>query len=223
MKKRYFVLFLFSLMLASFIVLTGNFASADTLYEKNYTINNLEIGKAPVNFIVRELKYEPYPVTAGEYFDVYIKVQNIGSNDAKDVEFKLIPEEPFSSSDSLIRDYGTIYGATNAYMFSKDYDASQVVLKYRVKTASDSKEGISNLKLEIIPGNIWRANNNQAAKCKPWVSATASWKQPKVEICSNRILVRGFRYGNNSYFGKKEKIWETLILYEIKKHKTKQL
>ena len=150
MKKGFYTLFAL-LFFLGILMFSGSLISANTLYEKNYTINNLDIGKSGTNFVVRELKYDPYPVNAGDYFDVYIKVQNIGSDDAKDAEFELQPNSPFSSTDNLVRDYGIIYGTASAHRFDNNYDASQVVLKYRVMVDKNSPEGVSNLKLKVTP------------------------------------------------------------------------
>ena len=59
-------------------------------------------------------------------------MQNIGQANARNAEFELQPSYPFSSNDSLIRDYGVIYGSVDAYKVDSTYDASQVILKYRV-------------------------------------------------------------------------------------------
>jgi len=107
--------------------------------------------------LVKVLKYEPFPVNAGDYFDLWVKVQNIGQNDALNAKFTLAPEYPFSSNDSLTREYGLIAGAINAYKVNQDSDASQVILKYRLKVADDAKEGISNVKL------MMNTNSNDAS------------------------------------------------------------
>jgi len=101
------------------------------------------------NIEVQVLKYDPYPVSPGEWFDVWIQVQNVKEEDVTNAVFELSSEYPFSSTDTLIRNYNLISGKINAYKMSHNYDASQVVLKYRVKVADNAPEGTSDLKLKI--------------------------------------------------------------------------
>jgi hypothetical protein len=119
------------------------------MYEVNYNETS-STSNTNSNLVVQTLKYEPYPVNAGDWFDVWIKVQNVGQSDAKDVQFELIPEYPFYANDSLVRDYGLIYGTINSYRVDQTYDSSQVILKYRVKVADNAPVGQSVLKLKII-------------------------------------------------------------------------
>jgi len=103
-------------------------------------------------FVVQTLKYEPYPVTAGSWFNVWIKVQNVGRNDAKNAEFELVPEYPFSSQNNLTRHYGLISGTINAYKQRKpgenQVQANQVILKYRVYVDPNTKGGEHILKIK---------------------------------------------------------------------------
>jgi len=102
-------------------------------------------------FVVQTLKYEPYPVTAGSWFNVWIKVQNVGRNDAKNAEFELVPEYPFSSQNNLTRHYGLISGTINAYKQRKPGEnqaqTNQIILKYRVYVDSNAKGGEHLLKI----------------------------------------------------------------------------
>lgn len=103
------------------------------------------------NLAITVLKYEGFPVNAGDWFDLWIKAENYGQNDAKDAQFELITEYPFSSNDSLIRNFGLVYGTANSYKVNKDTDSSQVIMKFRVKVDSSAPEGISNIKIRSIP------------------------------------------------------------------------
>lgn len=127
------------------LILTA-LASAQ-MYEIDYSNStSYPIAISNPYLVVQVLKYDPYPVNAGGWFDLWIKVQNIGQNNAPDARFELVPEYPFSSSDSLVRDYGIIYGTANAYKVSSQSDASQVILKYRVKAEDNAPQGDSNIK-----------------------------------------------------------------------------
>lgn len=140
--NNYFMLVCFSILL----VLMAASVSAE-LYEANYsTDSSATLGP---NLVVQILKYEPYPVNTGDWFDLWVKVQNIGQQDANSARFELAPEYPFSSNDSLVRDYGLIYGKISSFRIDQTYDSSQIILKYRVKVADNAPSGTSNLKLRV--------------------------------------------------------------------------
>lgn len=138
------------LIMFVFAILLQAFAVQAQLYEVNYNASSADTPIDP-HFSVMTLKYEPYPVNAGDWFDVWVKVQNIGQNDAKNTRFELQPDYPFSSNDSLVRDYGIVPGTASAYKMDMQGDASEVILKYRVKAADNAPEGTSNLKFTAMP------------------------------------------------------------------------
>ena len=55
-------------------------------------------------------RYEPYPAQPGEYVDVWVKIQNVGGEDATNVKITADPKFPFSLDTSQIAtsDLGTI-------------------------------------------------------------------------------------------------------------------
>ena len=146
--KKIFLLFVV-------VLLTISLVRAD-LYTQNYT----SLGAGAINpenaqFAVRVIKYEPYPVNPGNYFDLWIKVQNIGSNDAQDATFELIPKYPFTSTDNLVRHYGKIAGLSSVSGISNSLiNTNEVVLKYRVKVADDATEGPSAIEFKSSSGGI---------------------------------------------------------------------
>ena len=73
-------------------VLCFSFVSA-TSHTVNFSVNSI-MANTNARFVVQTLKYEPYPVAAGSWFDVWVKVQNVGQADAKNAEFELVPEFP---------------------------------------------------------------------------------------------------------------------------------
>lgn len=143
---NYFITaFVFAFCLSSLSFIAATSVYDNQAYVANYPSANLAI-KDPT-FVVQVLKYDPYPVNAGDWFDLWVKVQNVGDNDANDAVFELKTDYPFSSNETLVRDYGLIYGKANSFKIDQTYDASQVILKYRVKAEANSPSGISNLKL----------------------------------------------------------------------------
>ena len=127
-------------------VLAQAFLASAQMYQMDFNNTPSTNTISSSTLIVKVLKYEPYPVSAGDWFDLWIKVQNIGQYDAPNARFELQPAYPFSSNDSLIRDYGLLPGTLNAYKFGMTGDANEVILKYRVKTADNAPEGTSNLR-----------------------------------------------------------------------------
>lgn len=55
-----------------------------------------EIFGNSANLIVRELKYDPYPLQAGKYVTLWIKLDNFGSEPAENATCELVPKYPFS-------------------------------------------------------------------------------------------------------------------------------
>lgn len=118
------------------------------------TINISDPSKASntkdAQFIVQTLKYDPYPVNPGDWFDVWLSVINVGEDDASGVKFEILPEYPFSASEELIRTYRSISGKVSTYQNVKQggerMQDNQVLLKYRIKAADNAPEGTSALK-----------------------------------------------------------------------------
>ena len=145
MRENAFSALLISLTIVLALAVSSSPAFAITSHEITYPASSgNQISNA--NLIVKVLKYEPYPVNAGDWFDLWIKVENIGQNDASGATFELSPQYPFSSNDSLIQEYGTLLGVAGAYKVGMESDANQVILKYRVKVADNAPDGISDIK-----------------------------------------------------------------------------
>jgi len=97
-------------------------------------------------FKVQKLRYEPYPANPGEYFDLWIKVQNVGGGAASNAIFELVLDYPFSlhPAFSLVQSYGVI-GTT---------EDDIVVLEYKIKVDEDAVEGTYKLTLKTCAQNI---------------------------------------------------------------------
>lgn len=151
-KRGNFCFVVLALIMCSSLVIAISDYDSKALV-KNYSIED-KTAKYP-SLEVSVLKYNPYPVSSGEWFDLWVKVQNIGESDANNARFELQPSYPFSSNDSLVRDYGLIYGRLNSFKVDQTYDSSQVILKYRVYVEKNAPSGSSDLKfLTSIDGGI---------------------------------------------------------------------
>lgn len=105
-------------------------------------------------FSVQLLKYEPYPVNPGDWFDVWIQAKNVGQNDAPDARVEFIPSYPFTINDSTTRDFGTVSGTVNAaankQAGEQDSQVNQIIVKYRLKVADNAPEGTNIVKFNIL-------------------------------------------------------------------------
>lgn len=143
------------LILAFALVFQAGLVNAD-MQVVNYNITHVG-DSSGAKFVAQTLKYEPYPVNAGDWFDLWIKVQNTGQDDAPNARFEIIPEYPFYSNDSLVREYNLIPGTSTAFrnkqLGDKDIQANQVIMKFRVKAADSAPKGESLIKLQTSADN----------------------------------------------------------------------
>ncbi|MBU2523408.1 MAG: hypothetical protein KKE23_03920 [Nanoarchaeota archaeon] len=93
-------------------------------YEQNYTYSNTLSSSIQIS----SLRYEPYPVEPNEQFQLWIKIQNIGSIGAKDATCRVVPQTPFSvyQGDSE-KSYGLLgTGESAVFDFSLKVDGEAV-------------------------------------------------------------------------------------------------
>jgi hypothetical protein len=162
-------------MLFAMVILTvvQSTPALGVVYTIDYTNSSTSsIGLSPVTrasqansiasvayFELRTLQYDPFPVNPGEWFDLWIKVQNTGNEDSINTTFQLVQEYPFSlaSSVSSTKDYGIIPGVASAFKSKQAGDttmqANQVILKYRVKVADNAPEGDATITIKAMTGN----------------------------------------------------------------------
>jgi hypothetical protein len=116
------------------IVLISSFASA---IESNLTYDPSSIIQ------IRSLKYEPYPVNPGEYFDFWANVQYVG-NTGSALTFKLNPKYPFSldPNESAVQDYGVS-------------NSPSIVLHYKIRVDQAALEGTNELELDYQVNGNW--------------------------------------------------------------------
>lgn len=93
-------------------------------------------GSASSDIQIRQLKYEPYPVNPGEYFSLWIKVENIGGL-TKNAVFELNPKYPFSldTNEDAVRDFGQL-------------SSVPVILEYKIRVDKDAVEGVNPIELK---------------------------------------------------------------------------
>jgi hypothetical protein len=88
------------------------------------------------NVQVLTLKYDPYPVGPGEYFDLWLKLGNEESADIDDFTFELMPQYPFiiDKSETAERHFGKIYAN------------SIVLVHYKIRVDESAVDGINPIK-----------------------------------------------------------------------------
>jgi len=117
-----------TILMAVFILLLLPFAYA---IEISTSSTNIESQYA--DLYVSVLKYEPYPVGPGEYFDLWLQIENKGLSDAKNIKFELQPKYPFSldTNEESEREFSLILSHSSA------------IARYRVRVDENAVEGPS--------------------------------------------------------------------------------
>lgn len=100
-----------------------------TVISSSYASNGLEI-TVP--------KYEPYPVEPGEYFDLWVKVQNVGSETINSAEITILPSYPFSIDKTDVSTRTT----------SSIRSGQEELFKFRVRVDSKAVEGNNKIKIQ---------------------------------------------------------------------------
>ena len=93
---------------------------------------------------MKTLRYEPYPVNPGEYFDFYVEVQYVGSTGSSGISFVLDPQFPFSLDPGVSAEQD--FGVTNS---------PSIVLHYKVRVDPNAVSGTNELNLNYNVGNVW--------------------------------------------------------------------
>jgi len=95
---------------------------------------------------VKSTRYDPFPVEPGSYFNVWIRIENFGSADIRNFEFRLVPEYPFSldSNENAEREFGLLEAG------------SQVLFNFKIRTDINAVEGSNPLHYEYsLTGAQW--------------------------------------------------------------------
>lgn len=102
------------------------------------------------SLVITGLRYNPYPVSPGEVFDVWIKIENRGNTAFNNATCVLKPDYPFSLYQG---DATKTYGKLNA--------GDAAVFQYKIKADMNASEGTNELKVECTrdssEGN-WQVN-----------------------------------------------------------------
>lgn len=86
---------------------------------------------------VDQIRYDPLPAEAGQYIDLFVKVENVGGKDASDTICQLEPAYPFSldPDQEAVKEIGTLPVLEHA------------LFQYKVRVADDAIEGDNDLKV----------------------------------------------------------------------------
>lgn len=115
-----------------------------SVYAFEYNISGVYyMGGQSAELRFDNLKYEPYPVTPGDYFEVWLKVTNIGDEEASNAQFELIEEFPFSNYGSLPK----------KVEFPNLNPGAGVVIKFMVYVNPDAVDKSEKLKISARTGN----------------------------------------------------------------------
>ena len=111
---------------------------------ESYVSTGAEYPNVETNqFRFENLKYEPYPVSPGDYFEVWIKITNYGAQEMSDVTIELEEEYPFSS-----------YDGEKEINLGKMNINQQFVVKFKVKVDDGAVERVEKLKIKAYE-NGW--------------------------------------------------------------------
>ena len=110
-------------LLAAIIILSSAGVSEAVLAE-----NSLKISL---------IKYDPYPVSPGSDFNIWVQVKNIGDNEVSGASIEFVPEYPFSikSGESAVKYPGTIR------------ENDEIVYRYTVHVDRDAFIGTSTIEI----------------------------------------------------------------------------
>lgn len=98
--------------------------------------NSLVSGTGAAGLEVIQLNYDPFPVTPGSYFDLWIQARWVGQGSPQNATFMLQPDYPFSlnSNESATMSFGAL-------------SSTPVLLHYKVRVSQDAVEGDNQIKL----------------------------------------------------------------------------
>jgi hypothetical protein len=84
-------------------------------------------------------KYDPFPVEAGNYFTLWVKVQNLGAVDAQNVTLELLDTFPFTidPNEERVRFFGTVKAGED------------LLAQYRVRVEDSAVEGNNPLDVRL--------------------------------------------------------------------------
>ncbi len=100
------------------------------------------------------INQDPYPAEPGGMVKLNFRVENLGSTNAKDLVFEILPEYPFSLyGDSAQKDVGSIGG--------RQMGSLGAVVSYNLKVSEGAAEGINSVYVR------YKLSNNDGVWVKP--------------------------------------------------------
>lgn len=96
---------------------------------------------------IASLKYEPYPVEPGSHFDLWLRIDNLGREEAKNVRVVFQPRSPFIIHGDKEKVIGQMGGRASAIVKFED-----------IKVSDDAVEGENELKFKIFMGGGYELN-----------------------------------------------------------------
>jgi len=96
---------------------------------------------------IASLKYEPYPVEPGSHFDLWLRLDNLGREEAKNVRVVFQPKGPFTIHGDVEKVIGKLGGRQSA-----------VVKFENIKVSYAAVEGENELKFKIVMGGGYELN-----------------------------------------------------------------
>ncbi len=114
----------FKVLLAAIIIVLSSVGVSEALLAEN----SLKISL---------IKYDPYPVSPGSDFNIWVQVKNIGDNDVSGASIEFVPEYPFSikTGESAVKYPGTIR------------EGDEIVYKYAVHVDKDAFVGTNTIEI----------------------------------------------------------------------------
>lgn len=115
-------------------------------YPSSYLNRTSSLNEDP-KIQIAQLKYEPYPIEPGTYFDVWLKVKNVGNGDAKTVVIEFIPDYPFRYNAQKTKTIGSLPSRQEA------------VVKFdNIQVEKNALEGEAYLKFVLNAGGAYILN-----------------------------------------------------------------
>jgi hypothetical protein len=117
------------------LILVGILSISTTKGQQILTQGSSYVVPNQVSLKTTLVNQDPYPADPNSYVDLVFKLENYGTEKAKDVTFELIPEYPFSLNpgESATTELGTIESYQN--------DQNYYLIKYRLKVDENALNG----------------------------------------------------------------------------------
>ena len=96
--------------------------------------------------VFQSLRYNPYPVTPGDYFEIWFRVINNGNSDLNNVKFSIEETFPFSFYP----------GESKEQTFSSIAKGAEINFKFKIKVDEKAIERDESLKVLVNDGQISR-------------------------------------------------------------------